>query len=81
MKVILVAAILVVCGDLSYAALSMGDSSLSALLGLNTTDPNQINAALASLLPTNSTNANDTEALNALMSSLGNGTSDDAQVC
>lgn len=80
MKVILVAVILVVCCDLSFAALGTDSSGLGDLLELNddqAKDPNQMNTALASVLPANLTNANDTKALSPIATSLGNETSND----
>lgn len=81
MKVILVAVILFVCCDLSFAALGTDNSGPGDLLGLSddqAKDPNQMNTALTGLLPANNlTNANDTEALSSIATSLGNGTSND----
>lgn len=76
MKVIFfVAVILLASCDLSYTAGAMGNfPDFGSLLGLNNSqlaNPTQLNAALTSL--------NNTDSLNALIASLGNGTTDDAK--
>lgn len=67
MKVILVAVILVVSCDLSYTAGILGMPDLESLLKLNTS---QLNAF---------TSLNNNDTLNALLASLGNGTTDDVK--